>query len=232
MRLAVSGVEYGSVFQTMESNEGERILDFFDEAKEPKTVGEVAEAFIGRIERTAVDATLQKLRSSGDLECKVLHPECIVYWRAKSVRTTGGEVLRTPRTSKGTTRRPPLRSFKTPARVDSLGPGPSPQVQSSRKARAGLTARMEAAQSDRNSRDCESLAKTITQLKRELEEVDTEIAELSQDHREEDLQLHIQALHEYNEIKDAGQILLGKLAEVERTTTASLYEKFGLSLDD
>ena len=39
-------------------------------------------------------------------------------------------------------------------------------------------------------------------------------------------------LHKYNELKDAGQILLGRLAELEDTTTKEEYKKFGLSFDD
>jgi hypothetical protein len=46
------------------------------------------------------------------------------------------------------------------------------------------------------------------------------------------LRNQIQLLHDYNELKDIGQMLLGKLAELQGTTSASLYEDFGLSLSD
>lgn len=214
--------------EAREEDAGGRILDFFVEVEEPKTVGEISEALSGRIERATVDTALQKLRHSGDLECKALYPECTIYWRTKPALATGGEVVRTPRTNKGSARRPPLHSFRTPARSGSASA--SPQVQSSRKARnTAARVRRTEIESDESSAD---LARTVEQLKKELEEVDAEITELSHDCHEEELQLHIEALHEYNEIKDAGQILLGKLAELERTTTASLYEKFELSLDD
>jgi hypothetical protein len=41
-------------------------------------------------------------------------------------------------------------------------------------------------------------------------------------------------LHEYNEIKDVGQALLGMLAQVrgQGATTKDLYGEFGLELDD
>lgn len=42
----------------------------------------------------------------------------------------------------------------------------------------------------------------------------------------------IKDLHEYNEIKDLAQILIGKIAQLEGTTTRGLYPKFGLELDD
>ncbi|KAI8599184.1 Swi5-domain-containing protein [Dissophora ornata] len=43
---------------------------------------------------------------------------------------------------------------------------------------------------------------------------------------------HIKQLHRYNEIKDAGQIILGKCAELEGTTIKKQYEAFGLDLED
>ena len=78
----------------------------------------------------------------------------------------------------------------------------------------------------------ESIAADIEQLKDQLEKVDSEISELSQDYHEDELQLYIDHLHDYNEIKDVGQLLLGKLAEVQGTTTAQLYHQFDLNLDD
>ncbi|ETO31269.1 hypothetical protein RFI_05851 [Reticulomyxa filosa] len=42
----------------------------------------------------------------------------------------------------------------------------------------------------------------------------------------------IEAMHQYNEMKDAAQILLGKLAEMRQTTNKSLYPEFDLELTD
>ena len=78
----------------------------------------------------------------------------------------------------------------------------------------------------------EGVAADVARLKDQLERVESEIAELSQDYHEEELQQYIDHLHEYNEIKDVGQMLLGKLAEVQGTTTAQLYQQFDLNLDD
>ena len=50
--------------------------------------------------------------------------------------------------------------------------------------------------------------------------------------KDESLQLYISKLHEYNEIKDTGIVLIGKLAEVESLTTIDLYEAFGLQVED
>ena len=38
--------------------------------------------------------------------------------------------------------------------------------------------------------------------------------------------------HEYNEVKDIGQTLLDKIAEVDGVTTTHVYQRFSLTLDD
>ncbi|KAF9191650.1 swi5-like zinc finger protein [Haplosporangium sp. Z 767] len=43
---------------------------------------------------------------------------------------------------------------------------------------------------------------------------------------------HIKELHQYNEIKDVGQVILGKCAELEGTTIKEQYEKYGLDPED
>ena len=78
----------------------------------------------------------------------------------------------------------------------------------------------------------ESVTRDIAQLREQLATAESEITELSQDHCEDELQQYIDRLHEYNEIKDVGQLLLGKMAEVQGTTTAALYQQFGLDTDD
>jgi len=50
--------------------------------------------------------------------------------------------------------------------------------------------------------------------------------------KDERLRLYISKLHEYNEIKDTGIVLIGKLAEVESLTTADLYKTFDLQVED
>lgn len=46
------------------------------------------------------------------------------------------------------------------------------------------------------------------------------------------LQSHIKALHDYNEMKDAGQLLLGQLALLEGTTVKDMYADFDLTEED
>ncbi|KAJ3038298.1 swi5-like zinc finger protein [Rhizophlyctis rosea] len=43
---------------------------------------------------------------------------------------------------------------------------------------------------------------------------------------------HIKRLHDYNEIKDMGQMVIGKVAEQEGTTTREMYTTFGLDEED
>jgi hypothetical protein len=43
---------------------------------------------------------------------------------------------------------------------------------------------------------------------------------------------YIQMLHDYNDLKDVGQTLLGKLAEMEGATIREMYNTYGLNTDD
>ncbi|XP_071760790.1 DNA repair protein SWI5 homolog isoform X2 [Centroberyx gerrardi] len=73
----------------------------------------------------------------------------------------------------------------------------------------------------------------VEELRRRRDELDTEIALLeTEGYRVEELEQHIDLLHEYNDIKDIGQTLLGRLAALRGTTTRDLYGHFGLELDD
>lgn len=52
-------------------------------------------------------------------------------------------------------------------------------------------------------------------------------------HQEAELkELSIRRMHEYNDIKDFAQFLLGKLALLKQTTVARLYPDFGLLPED
>nr|CAB3266746.1 DNA repair protein SWI5 homolog [Phallusia mammillata] len=73
----------------------------------------------------------------------------------------------------------------------------------------------------------------IQSLKDLVKNQEKEIRELEEEGlREEDLQIHIDKLHEYNEIKDIGQLVIGRLAIQLQTTTRALYPKFNLNLED
>ncbi|XP_017600909.1 PREDICTED: DNA repair protein SWI5 homolog, partial [Corvus brachyrhynchos] len=79
----------------------------------------------------------------------------------------------------------------------------------------------------------EALQHEIKELKRKDLALDQEIAQLlSEGYSLEELDKHISLLHEYNEIKDAGQMLLGKLAVIRGVTTKQLYPEYDLEISD
>ncbi|XP_061657432.1 DNA repair protein SWI5 homolog [Syngnathoides biaculeatus] len=73
----------------------------------------------------------------------------------------------------------------------------------------------------------------VEELERKRMQLDAEIAQLElEGYKEDELDYHIDMLHEYNDIKDIGQSLLGRIAVLRGTTTRDLYSHFGLELDD
>ncbi|XP_071495773.1 DNA repair protein SWI5 homolog [Diadema antillarum] len=66
-------------------------------------------------------------------------------------------------------------------------------------------------------------------LQARLSELDEEITRLQNEGcKEEELQLHIKKMHEYNELKDMAQMLLGRIASLEGVTTRQLHEEMGI----
>eukprot|EP00051_Salpingoeca_urceolata_P012778 m.158410 g.158410 ORF g.158410 m.158410 type:complete len:198 (+) comp17601_c0_seq1:1540-2133(+) len=70
------------------------------------------------------------------------------------------------------------------------------------------------------------------QLLEEEAQLDQKIKTLHETYNETELDALIIHLHEYNDIKDLGQQLLGVLARMKGTTTREMYDEFGLDLDD
>ncbi|KFO06083.1 DNA repair protein SWI5, partial [Balearica regulorum gibbericeps] len=84
-----------------------------------------------------------------------------------------------------------------------------------------------------NGANEEALRCEIEELKQKDLALDQEIAQLlSEGYSLEELEKHISLLHEYNDIKDAGQMLLGKLAVFRGVTTKQLYPEYDLELSD
>ncbi|XP_012576799.1 PREDICTED: DNA repair protein SWI5 homolog isoform X2 [Condylura cristata] len=78
-----------------------------------------------------------------------------------------------------------------------------------------------------------SLPFDIQKLKEKRDTLDKEIAQLvSEGYSVAELDDHISQLHEYNDIKDVGQALLGKLAVIRGVATKELYPEFDLDVDD
>ncbi|CAJ0968261.1 unnamed protein product [Ranitomeya imitator] len=98
----------------------------------------------------------------------------------------------------------------------------------------------------------EDLQREISDLKHKERNLDEEIRKLeAEGFCVDELDEHISLLHEYNELKDTGQMLLGRLVircasaeklsfeetcklatAVRGVTTKDLYAEFGLDLDD
>ena len=78
----------------------------------------------------------------------------------------------------------------------------------------------------------EVLTRDLLQIQKELDTTCDRLVPLQGKYSEKDVQSYIGALHEYNEVKDVAQSLLGKLAEMEGNTVASMHRQYGLSLDD
>ncbi|EHA99962.1 hypothetical protein GW7_01922, partial [Heterocephalus glaber] len=79
----------------------------------------------------------------------------------------------------------------------------------------------------------ESLHLDVEKLKEKRDTLDKEISQLiSEGYRVDELEEHISQLHEYNDIKDVGQMLLGKLAVIRGVTTKELYPEFNLDVND
>ncbi|XP_008577416.1 PREDICTED: DNA repair protein SWI5 homolog, partial [Galeopterus variegatus] len=84
-----------------------------------------------------------------------------------------------------------------------------------------------------NGTNEESLHVDIQKLKEKSNMLDKEISQLiSEGYSVDELEDHISQLHEYNDIKDVGQMLLGRLAVIRSVTTKELYPEFGLDMSD
>ncbi|XP_068888262.1 DNA repair protein SWI5 homolog [Aphelocoma coerulescens] len=128
-----------------------------------------------------------------------------------------------PSAGRSPPRHPPLRALSE--RVSACG---------RRSGAAGFRAPIPSPRSFQpNGASEEALQHEIKELKRKDLALDQEIAQLlSEGYSLEELDKHISLLHEYNEIKDAGQMLLGKLAVIRGVTTKQLYPEYDLEISD
>lgn len=73
----------------------------------------------------------------------------------------------------------------------------------------------------------------LADLIKQEAELDKEIAVLKENgFQVEELQSHIDNLHRYNEIKDAAQLVLGRLAELEQVTLKEMHKKYKVPLNE
>lgn len=81
-----------------------------------------------------------------------------------------------------------------------------------------------------NPLNSDNSSKAVQDDSAEIHRLKQEIHRLEQD--EALYKEKIRLLHEYNEIKDVTQMLLGKLAEIEGVCSKYLYGRFGLDCHD
>ncbi|KAI5121842.1 hypothetical protein M0805_003275 [Coniferiporia weirii] len=63
-------------------------------------------------------------------------------------------------------------------------------------------------------------------------EIDRLQKTIGEEDAEQVVNKHIKLLHDYNEAKDAAQLIIGKLAVHKEMTVKQLHDDYGLSADD
>ncbi|KAJ5540568.1 hypothetical protein N7494_005644 [Penicillium frequentans] len=79
------------------------------------------------------------------------------------------------------------------------------------------------------------LRKSIAQLEFELSQLEKEVAENKAELRNdptETVQRHVRLLHEYNDIKDAAQGLMGLIADAKGVRVAKIHKEYGVDEKD
>lgn len=74
-----------------------------------------------------------------------------------------------------------------------------------------------------NQSAIEKLITVRDNLKKELDALEQ--------HEKSDKKTIMQLMHEYNDIKDATQIIIGNIAEIEQTTVTDIHRLLNLPLD-
>lgn len=85
--------------------------------------------------------------------------------------------------------------------------------------------------SHKSSKINKDLEDKYLELKEREESLDSEIEELISKGVNINLEPQMKALHDYNEMKDLTQMVLGYLANAEHTTVAELHSRYNLPLD-
>lgn len=78
------------------------------------------------------------------------------------------------------------------------------------------------AQEKRSSSEVE-----VDELSKELQQLNQKIEELAEEKTN-----RMELLHKYNEVKDATQTIIGKLADANGVTFKSIHEEYDLPMDD
>lgn len=61
-----------------------------------------------------------------------------------------------------------------------------------------------------------------------LKEVEEKLDKVLEQNKETSERDYLQLLHEYNDVKDAAQVVMGALADLEGTTVSEIHNRFGM----
>lgn len=210
----------------------EAVKHFIEKFERPVSEEELRQQFA----QEDIHAVMSTLVSNGFVQCKSFPraENCItIFWKSH-LFTDSRKLLPMKR---------PFQCPSTPATPVASNPVPKPKVRtpfrtprrvgrSAQTERTPLSARTKYRSPSSASRTQDDVTRSVLKLQAEVEQVKHQLTPLLAVYSEEDVQSYIDALHEYNEVKDAAQTLLGKYAELEQTTVAQAHEKFGLGVED
>lgn len=124
-------------------------------------------------------------------------------------------------------------SCSTPQRIET---GNSPQLLNSSRRKVmprNFSAPFRSPTTNYLTQGYVSIEEKLAQFYEQEAELDKEITSLKNSgYKTEELQSHIEALHRYNETKDAAQLVMGRLAELEGVTIKEIHEKYGVPVTD
>ena len=100
-----------------------------------------------------------------------------------------------------------------------------------KKVVASITPKSQARKHNLLSLNVKQLCSICKCLIAEEKELDAKITEYPKEYLNVNLTDEIQALHEYNEMKDLTQMVLGYLANLEETTLIELHRRYNLPTD-
>jgi len=69
-------------------------------------------------------------------------------------------------------------------------------------------------------------------LQAEIQRLNQELLQSNTQEYDKEIVLHMNRLHDYNDLKDTAQMLMGQLAVIEGVLTRDLYKRYHLDLED
>jgi len=133
-----------------------------------------------------------------------------------------GGAFKSPVISDSTFKSPVVSAISTPTTSSA-----SPALKRKSTSSTPKTFRAKFAKKEKVLEISENHEEKLERLLKEENEIDDEIARLENaGYQESEADDYIESLHEYNDIKDLAQMVIGKLAELEQVSVGSLHEEF------